>query len=120
MISYHPYQNLYFNFLTKDSNTARKYFETDYWGMPYRKGLEYIASVDKSERIPIRVETAAGEVNAWILPEHDRRRLKFVNLKGDPKYYITTFYVTRVEPSQQELYSVTVDGAKIMSVYKLR
>jgi len=123
LIEYHPYQNLYFNFFAGDMKSAMKKFETDYWGVSYRKGLEYILENDKREIIYIQAETMPGWANSLILPDFERERLSYVwawelHEKPRPYYYITTFYQSRDDPPHDEVYSIDIQGAKIMGVYK--
>jgi hypothetical protein len=125
IIDYHPYQNLYFNVLAGDMKTVRKNFETDYWGVSYRKGLEYILKQDKRETIYLQAETEPGFTNSLILPDSQRARLRYVwewELKDKPKpsYYITTFFQSRKEPPHREIYSIRIRDEKIMGVYKIQ
>lgn len=129
MVMHHPYQHLYFNILAgRDMRTVWNNFETDYWGLSYRKGLEYIVEHDKSEEIILLVDTAPGAYNSHLIPEPDRSRLKYVwswelqdspESTPKPKYFLTTFFNSREEPPYSEIYTVTLRRAKIMSVYEL-
>jgi hypothetical protein len=42
MIALHPYQYVYFNRLTNGLAGARGKFDTDYWGLSMREGMEWI------------------------------------------------------------------------------
>ncbi len=126
MISLHPYEHLYFNiFAGSDMNKIRMNFETDYWGLSYRKGLEYILAHDTSEKIIIYPDTAPAAYNSHLIPVEERKRLGYVwqwelteKEKPRPMYYMTTFFNSRKEPALEEVYSVNVRGAKIMTVYR--
>jgi len=125
MVRYHPYQNLYFNGLVgRDIGEAKKNFTLDYWGLSYRKALEYILKNDKSRRIPIAVADLSGKFNILILPSEDRRRVVFVPV--DKAKYFLTNDMQSPYPSDSyrenyghEYYSIRVDGMKIMVVYKM-
>jgi len=129
MIVNHPYQNVYFNRLAgKDMGEVAKRFEMDYWGLSYRKGLEFILKHDTDREIKILVENKPGYLNALILPKEEKARLRFIQLdvdKYDPevhkaKYFITTYRFRQTwDSSYPELYSVKVGGEKIMTVFLL-
>ena len=52
MILYHPYENVYFNFIAgKSLKEARQKFDVDYWGLSYKEGLEYVLKNDSSKKI---------------------------------------------------------------------
>lgn len=121
MIKNHPYQNLYFNFLAGlNMSSIKQKFELDYWGLSYRKGLEYILANDNSEKIKIYVINEPGRNNADILYKKDRERLVFVETPEEAKYFMSNYRWHRQDYSfGQEIYSVKVGKAKIMTVYRL-
>ena len=49
LVKFHPYQNVYFNYLIK--HKANKYFEIDYWGLANREAIEFIIKDSKYENI---------------------------------------------------------------------
>lgn len=116
MVRNHPYQNIYFNILAgKDDN-----FELDYWGVSYRKALEYILKNDTSGSIKIYVVDMPGRWNAYILPDNDRERLVYVNNIEEAKYFLTNYPRTKsLVRGKEECYSINVDGREIMAVYRL-
>jgi hypothetical protein len=121
MIKYHPYQNVYFNILAgKDMNEAKSKFDLDYWGLSYRKALEYILENDASEVIKVNVANWSGKANADILPPDDRGRLLYVENLQEAKYFLSNYRWHKEEyPFKEEYYSVRIGGAKIMVVYKM-
>jgi len=121
MIKYHPYQNVYFNILAgKDMNEAKSKFDLDYWGLSYRKALEYILENDASEVIKVNVANWPGKANADILPPDDRGRLLYVENLQEAKYFLSNYRWHKDEyPFKEEYYSIKIDGAKIMVVYKI-
>jgi hypothetical protein len=120
MLRHHPFENVFFNTLIGGPKGAHGKLEMDYWGLSYRKGLEYIARTNPKDRIPIFSATLPGRYNADILKAQDRKRLTFVTDMAEAAYYITNFrWEINRFPSESELYSVDVGGAKIMAVYDL-
>ena len=76
MISYHPYQNIYFNSMF--NNNAHKKFEVDYWGLSGRKFLEEILILEKNKKI-ITIGVASWlplERSVKLLDKKDRSRIK--------------------------------------------
>jgi len=121
MIRYHPYQNVYFNILAgKDMNEAKSKFDLDYWGLSYRKALEYILRNDRSKIVKVCVANWPGKANADILPPDDRGRLLYVENLQEAKYFLSNYRWHKEEyPFKEEYYSVRIGGAKIMVVYKM-
>ncbi|MFL5731113.1 MAG: ArnT family glycosyltransferase [Cytophagaceae bacterium] len=117
IIHWHPYQNVYFNTLAGNPDGK---FEKDYWGLSYRAGLEYILKNDSRSTISIEVNKPPGLFNRWILPDADQKRIKFTGIE-EADYFITEFRLQRIHvPEGKEVYAVSVDGLKIMAVYKLK
>lgn len=120
MVEYHPHQNVYFNLLAgRDMREAKNNFELDYWGLSYRKALEYILKNDRSRIIKI---FAAGseQANVDILTSDDRKRLVFVENPDEADYFLSNYRWHKDEYSyKDEYYSIKIDGAKIMVVYKI-
>lgn len=118
MVRAHPYQQVYFNFLAgRNLNEAQERFDVDYWGLSYRSGLEYISRTDPSPSIAYTSETAPGSYT-FILPEADQSRLKYIRGEQDAKYILLNYRWTKTIPPYPEVYSVKVDGATILSVFK--
>lgn len=121
MIKYHPHQQVYFNILAgKNLQEVKKKFELDYWGTSYRQGLEYIAQNDKSNSIKVWSRDAPAKANLAILPNEDRKRIKFASNFKEADYFLSIF---RWHPQEydykNEFYSIKIDCAKIMVVYKI-
>lgn len=129
MIRNHPYQNVYFSILT--DNYAEKNFEKDYWALSGREGLEHILKIDNAK--PLKIATSSAvPANGMekMLQEKDKNRIEVVwqpeNETAD--YFVTnhrflkselyTSYSVPNDGSFKEIFSKSVDGIKIMSVYK--
>ncbi len=123
MIQTHPYEQLYFNRLA-GGNLAdlKSRYELDYWGLSYRQGLEYVSRTDPSPVIDFISETTPGGYT-FILPEADEKRLNWLGIEANDqaRYLITNYRWSKSYSGEgQEVYSVEVDGAKILSVFKLK
>jgi hypothetical protein len=120
MIKMHPYQNVYFNFLAGKSETVEKSFERDYWGLSYRKGLEYILSRDSSRLIKICADDA-GQNNAGILPVKERSRLVFTEKPEGTDYFLGNFRGQKGGYHYgKEYYSIKAGNIEILAVYLMR
>jgi len=119
MIRFHPFQNVYFNTLAGDH--AGRTFELDYWGLSFRKGLEYIVANDKRPVINLIANTPPTLLNNSIfIGQADRQRFRLSNPQ-QADYFLTN-YRWHPEPYglTKEVYSISVDNQKILSVFKLR
>ncbi len=117
-IKNHPFENVYFNNIMVSLFGGREEFERDYWRLSAKEGWEYILSTDNSEQIEYLYEDGAW-ANTLILTDADQKRLHY-SLEGtnSTDYYIYS-YRRPTELKGKEVYSITVDGLKILSVYKL-
>lgn len=123
MMQLHPYEHLFFNFLVgPDMKAIRKNFDTDYWGLTYRKGLEFLLSYDKSNNVVVIGDFPAVD-NYLILSQKDAQRMSvcqpWFKCKDRPKYFMTNFFFSQQEPPFKELYAVHISGADILKVYEL-
>jgi hypothetical protein len=119
MIRYHPFQNVYFNILP--GNNVGQKFELDYWGLSFRQGLEYIVKSDKRPIIGLLANPIIPMINNSIfLEKGDIKRLRRTDIH-QADYFLTNY---RWHPQPyiltNEVYSISVDNQKIMSVFKLR
>jgi hypothetical protein len=122
MIRYHPFENVYFNVFAGNPATLRQRFELDYWGLSYKQGIDFILANDPGKGIKIYVSDPPGldYINSG-LSSVDKARLIPVKDPADANYFVSVF---RWHPKDydyaNEVYSVSVRGAKIMVVYHLR
>jgi hypothetical protein len=122
MIQNHPYQNLFFNRLAGQNMTAiMQRFDMDYWGLAYRKGLEFILANDPRQHILFTAETMPGWYNLAILSPDQRQRLEHNPDPLQADYYIANYAAHPANyPYSNEVFSVEVGRAKILSVFKLK
>ncbi|MEA3489200.1 MAG: glycosyltransferase family 39 protein [Candidatus Omnitrophota bacterium] len=119
-VRYHPHQNVYFNVLTGGMRKARKNFDLDYWGLSYRKALEYIAENDPAKTIKVYVVDYPGIISYFALAPADRKRIIYVNSPEKADYFVSNYRWHRGEyPYSDEFFSIKVGGEKIMVVYRL-
>ena len=125
MVRYHPFQNVYFNRLAGENMTAAdKNYSMDYWALAHKKGFEFILKHDPSSHISIFSE---GAGNALLFSEEERKRLELLSRwPWDAKYYITHYQWFNLPrwkdldlSNKPEVYSIKIDGAKIMGVYRM-
>jgi hypothetical protein len=119
MIRYHPFQNVYFNFLA--GNQVRGKFDLDYWGLSYRQALEFIVKNDKRHNIKLATyETIDIVNNATMLNDHDYRRLLLTDVQH-ADYFLTNYRLSAQQYEySNEVFSISINETKIMSVFKLR
>jgi hypothetical protein len=119
IISNHPFQNVYFNFLA--GKNIRQNFELDYWGLSYKQGLEYILANDKSDHINISADLGMCALNFYIIPIEDRKRLVWTHDVEGANYYLANF---RYHPADYDfgptVFQIKVRNEKIMEVQKLK
>ncbi len=122
MAQLHPYENLYFNKLKfKSTGDARFNMDLDYWGLSYRKALEFLVKSDHHPEIHVKVDTYPGKLNAVLLPIVERKRIIFEDDIKNADYFIGNYRWMKNEyPYTNEIYCLSVDRAKVMVCYKLR
>lgn len=120
MIQYHPYQNVYFNRLAgADMKTIQQRFPLDYWGLSYQRGLEEILKTDFGETINVFIESQQQALG--LLPHKDVQRIHMTDTLSEADYFLGNYRgISRVPyPFSNEVFSVSIGNAKILSVFKL-
>jgi len=120
MVRNHPYQSIYFNRLSgKNASEITNRFELDYWGLSYRKALEYILKTDGETIIPVCFSSECpGKNNMKILLPEERKRLVYESAEK-AKYFLMNDMVHPPKYAGKEYCAIRVDGMRIMVVYKL-
>lgn len=119
MVRMHPFQQVYFNALVDKENMEQK-FELDYWGLSYRQALEFLLKTDKSPVIRFQANNFPGRLNKEMIPDQEKPRLQVVPLE-QATYFLTEYrWHPRPYPYAHEIYTIRVEGMKIMSVFKIR
>jgi hypothetical protein len=119
MLENHPFEHVYFNrFAGSDMKVIKQRFELDYWGLSYRKALEYIVRSDSSPTIRIYTATYPGRLNVAMLNRRDRGRVDLVYTPEEADYVMTNY---RYHPQEYsygpEVFGVKVGNASINSVF---
>lgn len=119
MIINHPFQNVYFNLAA--GSAAGQLFELDYWGLSFRKGLEYIVNNDKRPVLGLSANANIPLTNNTLFLEK-KELLRLRRVDSNLADYFLTNYRWHPQPYKftNEVYTVSVDNQKILSVFKLR
>jgi hypothetical protein len=124
LIRNNPYGNVYFNQLAGDPNTLRQRFELDYWGLSYKKAIDYILATDPSEKIPIYMADVSGldYINSALSPEQKSRFVILDSPDKGARYFIGnfSFHPEDYYPKSKIYYSINVRGAEIIVVYQFQ
>jgi hypothetical protein len=122
MIRNHPYQNVYFNRLAGENlKSARSLYEMDYWGLSCKADLDFILKTEPVGEITVFDVDPTASYNATLLPEAQRSRLIFTNDIAQAQYFIGGYRNHPQDyPYLNEVFNVSVDGAKLTSVFKLK
>ena len=86
LVSLHPYQHLYFNFLVDRATPERLLFryDLDYWHIAYRRALEFLLARYPDEPIQIQKHYWRRYHKDWrLLSAADRQRLVRIRHVGD-------------------------------------
>jgi hypothetical protein len=120
MIQHHPYQNVYFNRLAgADMKTIQQRFPLDYWGLAYQRGIQAIQATDDCEKINIFVESQQQALG--LLTPAEANRIFLTDDLREADYFLGNYRdISRVPyPFSNEVFSVQIGNAKILSVFKL-
>ncbi len=139
MIKNHPFQNLYFNVIAgKNMEEAKNNFDLDYWDLTYKKAIEYLAQNDSSSVIKFTTSSRAltnggsdtdlsplsmigNHDDIILLPYKYKGKLLYVEDIDKATYFIANYINRRAEyPLKNEFYSISINGAKIVTIYKLK
>tara|TARA_Y100000741_G_C17993082_1_gene452868 strand:+ start:55 stop:432 length:378 start_codon:yes stop_codon:yes gene_type:complete len=124
MIKNHPHQYVYFNFLAGENFNEK--FEMDYWGLSYKKNIEFLLDYQK-----------VGKINLFNLSDiklyypllgfnnNDRNRINVVESPEQADYFMTNYYYinpNRVNSFSTEklkiLNEIKVDGISINTLFR--
>jgi len=122
MIRNHPNQNVYFNRLAGTNLVqAKSLYEMDYWGVSCNAALVFILKSDLDAHIYVYSDNNSVNNNSLLLPGAQHERLIFTKDINQAKYFVGGYqYHPQDYPYPNEVFNVSVDGAKLTSVFKLR
>jgi hypothetical protein len=112
----HPFQNVYFSL---PSSLVQGNFELDYWGLSYRRGLEYILEHDPATKIPIFIGTSPGfSTTNNFLPAASTARFDIVESMEQAIYVITTLPAPFALPNIPPWHVISVDDIPILIIFR--
>tara|TARA_B100000029_G_scaffold249661_2_gene246590 strand:- start:2679 stop:4307 length:1629 start_codon:yes stop_codon:yes gene_type:complete len=120
---YHPHQNVYFNFFSKQK--FHNNFEKDYWGLSNKASLEYI--INNSSSYPSVVTTisfSSLEMSSLILDENEKNKISITHNIDEAEFIVTNYrpLIKRnfiIDKNKyKKYYEILVDGVPINTVYK--
>ena len=125
MFKYHPYQNVYFNFLAgKDFNNK---FELDYWGLSNVNALKYIAENGDGDINVSRVGLSDLHLSKAFLSKKYRNKISVIDDIKISHYIINNYRNLPVKNINQNFkipsgykifYEIKIDGVPINTIYK--
>ncbi len=119
MIYNHPFNNVYFNLLA--GKNVKQNFEMDYWGLSYKKGLEYILEKDTSSTIKVYDSNGLSSLNRNILTQIDRKRIFYTDDIKEADYFLNNARWHLQEYTIGRLfYKIEVDNEQILEIRKLK
>jgi len=123
IVYYHPYEHSYFNiFAGKD---IKNRFDTDYWGLCYKSGYDYILEHFDKEKLNVYVPLTAEALKADILRPKDKKRLNFVSFEqadlllfARGGYFSESFVKKNNLNGYKEIHQVYAGDVHIFSVFQ--
>ena len=119
----HPYEYVYFNRLVAGGQAAAsKRFETDYWGLSYKEGLEWLRDHYPTDAGPVTVSNCSADFLTEYMIRNDPQlaaRLRPLSQHALPPPRIllaTTRYDCHRRPGYRVLHVVTRQDAPLMYV----
>jgi hypothetical protein len=128
LAKYHPHQSVYFNELALD---VERNFERDYYGMSYRKTMEFLLEYSKKDSIRIYSHDFIGKINTMYFPKKDARRFHFVEKPQDADYFVSLLNPRNQQEqleitkklglySQPEIFNVSIKGYRVIGVFVMQ
>jgi len=123
MIQLHPYQAIYFNrTLAGGLKRAAERYETDYWGMSYKEGIEWvIQNYHPNTEEPIRVANCSKKfLTGYFLEKTEETRQRFSSVPNteDSHLFLAISRCHR-KKKRHALYTVERQGTPLMVVIEL-
>jgi hypothetical protein len=122
-IKFHPFQNVYFNIITK--NYVQNKFDLDYWGLSNTNALNFI--INSNNKFPVKVATISfSNLNQSLLKvkKTDRNKIIIVDDPNEADFLITN-YMKKFknnfiidETLHKKYYELIVDKIAINTIYK--
>ncbi len=115
-VRFHPFQNVYFNYLFEKK--ANNLFEIDFWGLGNIKALEYLAKEKyKGEKIQIKVSSYTPlKYSKLILDKNLREIFSDMNTSNENQKFVFTNYTFESNPKFEKKYFIPENYDKIYSL----
>lgn len=114
-----PLSYIYTNVLAGPKATLNNRFETDYWGLSYREGLEWVLAHDTRDTIRVWMPHFPGQQSLPLLTCTEQARLQTTAQPTDANYIISTFRLISFFPDLPLVYEKQVDGVPVLRVYQV-
>ena len=99
----HPYQYVYYNFLTK--NKVKSNFELDYWGVSNKDSLEYLLDNYKKDKLLVYVySNSPYYYSKKLIDKNKRDKIIFVKKIEDAEFILTNHYYLNQNPTKKDEY----------------
>tara|TARA_B100001758_G_C18143906_1_gene470388 strand:- start:114 stop:515 length:402 start_codon:yes stop_codon:yes gene_type:complete len=122
MIKNHPHQYVYFNFLAGKNFNDK--FEMDYWGLSYKKNIEFILDYQKNDKINLfNFSHYKLHHSLWIFSNEERNRINIVRSPKDADYIITNYYYINPDVTKGfkniKMENISIESLKILNDVKV-
>ena len=119
----HPFQNVYFNIFA--GTDLRFRYDFDYWGLAYRRALEYIVRNDHSEVLYVRADGFTSLSAAFnMIDARDKNRLRYTYDQDLSRYVVTNYRLVK-DPDDAKyakdydlFYQIRVEDEVIVSIFR--
>ena len=123
IIKFHPFQNNYFNILSK--KFVQGNFDIDYWGLSNYQSIKFIIEEDKRDEIKIASMSFADLYVSFLrFNDGDKKRVKIVHKYEEADYIINT-YMKRIGKDHKinvnnftKFYEIKIDNIIVNTVFK--
>lgn len=123
MIINHPYQNMFTTTPIVELFGGREAFDRERGRLSVYQGFKFIASVDPSDSITVCTVNSASGNTIEILETEDRERIHWIDNCQGAQYMINNYRypnaVFNIVANKLPIFTATVDGLTILSVYRI-
>ena len=116
IIKFHPFQNVYFNFLVEKK--VNSLFNVDYWGLGNAHSiLKILDDANNSENINIRTASFTPlNYSKYIINNEKMKNINFTGTAGINSEYIFTNHIYEGNPKYKKKYFIPNNYKKIYSL----
>ncbi len=116
LIKFHPYQNVYFNYLFEKN--ANKLFEVDYWGLGNAEALRFLSEKKyNKKKINIKVSSYTPlEYSKLILKNTQKNVFSSMITTNKDQEFIFSNYIYEKNPNYEKKYLIPSSYSKIYTL----